>query len=192
MISLLAAAIGVVIAFLKFRNEISSNREQRERDLRWRQADAGKKLNDEMLTDPEAWAAMQMLDYSGREFELPSKEKAVITDADWLRILNPATDVKGEKDVFIRDCFDSLFYYMATLEHYIGSGLIRSDDVAYPLSYYVPLMSTHRTIIDAYLERYRLNGARNFLGRFSDWQQPTISTQSDESASLKSRSTTAE
>jgi hypothetical protein len=80
VIAWLAAGIGAAVALIKYATDSKAARVQRDRDLRWKQADAGKQLNDEMLTDVEACAAMDMLDYSGREFELPSKTKAPETD----------------------------------------------------------------------------------------------------------------
>jgi hypothetical protein len=165
VLSWLAGALGVFVAAAKFRSEVQSNREQRERDLRWRQADAGKKLNDEMLDDREAYAALQMIDSGSRQFELPSKHTVVVTTEDWLQALDPKAIREDEKSVFIRDCFDSAFYYMATLEHYVQSGLVRVDDVAYPLRYYIPLMKKHRQAIDAYLETFGLLEARRLLER---------------------------
>src|SRR5262245_18644605 len=50
----LAAGAGAIIATIKLWSELRQGREQSARDLRWKQAEAGKSLNDEMLTDPQA------------------------------------------------------------------------------------------------------------------------------------------
>ena len=55
----IAAAGGLIVTILKFLSELREGRRQRERDLRWRQAEAGKSLNDEMQEDQRAWAAMR-------------------------------------------------------------------------------------------------------------------------------------
>src|SRR5688572_23062052 len=128
----IAAAIVAILTVIKFWSEFTQAREQRDRELRWRQAAAGKDLNDEMQDDALAWPALQMLDFSGREFELPSKNRIAITHQDVRDSLNPRTPVVDEKNIYIRDCFDSLFYYLAMFHHYINSGLIRRDDVAFP------------------------------------------------------------
>ena len=81
-VSWMAAAVGVILTVIKFWSELRLARDQRDQELRWRQAHAGKELNDEMLDDSLAWPALQMLDYSGREFELPSKQRTLITHSD--------------------------------------------------------------------------------------------------------------
>lgn len=146
----IATALGVVVAVWKLRSDARATREQRNRDLRWRQAEAAKKLNDEMMTDVESWAAMQMLDYSGRTFKLPSNTSAVITHDDVASTLNPMAVITDEKEIFIRDCFDKLFYHIAMLEHYISSTLIRAEDVAFPIEYYVPLLAKFKSDAEGY------------------------------------------
>jgi hypothetical protein len=166
----LAAAIGLIVTVVKFWSELRLGRLQRESELRWRQAEAGKSLNDEMQTDEQAWAAMQMLDSERRQFELPNGERVTITQPDIAVALDPASNSHDEKSIYIRDCFDTLFYFMAMLEHYISSTLIRKDDVAYPMEYYVPLMAKLRPQIVAYLNRYNLWRVCVFLERYEAWR----------------------
>jgi hypothetical protein len=165
-----ATAGGVIVAVWKLRSDAHATREQRDRDLRWRQAEAGKKLNDEMMTDVRSRAAMQMLDYSGRTFKLPSNTSSTITHSDLATALNSMTAISNEKDIYIRDCFDSFFYYLATLEHYISSTLIRYEDVAFPIEYYVPLLGKFKSDAESYLLKYELVRARAFLSRFPAWE----------------------
>lgn len=54
----IATAVGAGIATAKYWSESRLSREQRESELRWKQAEAGKSLNDEKLVDKEAWAAL--------------------------------------------------------------------------------------------------------------------------------------
>jgi hypothetical protein len=161
---------GLIVAAWKLRSDAHATREQRDRDLRWRQAEAGKKLNDEMMTDVRSWAAMQMLDYSGRTFKLPSNTHCTITHSDLATALNASTTILKEKDIYIRDSFDGLFYYLATLEHYISSSLIRYEDVAFPIEYYVPLLGKFKTDAESYLKKYQLVRAQAFLSRFPAWE----------------------
>jgi hypothetical protein len=172
------AAIGLFVTVIKFWSEFRESRLQRERDLRWRKAQAGKSLNDEMQEDEYAWAAMQMLDSEHREFKLPSGETATITKAAIATALDPAICSNDEKDTYSRYCFDTLFYFLAMMEHYISSTLILEEDVAYPIEYYVPLIATFRPQIAAYLERYGLWRTRLFLERYKAWRD----TKSGEAA----------
>ena len=71
-----------------------------------------------------------------------------------------------EKDQLIRDCFDSLAYYFATLEHYIDRGLIQRDDVDYPSSYYIGRLGENRRVIEEYFERFDLARAARYLRRY--------------------------
>jgi hypothetical protein len=167
-IAWIAASIGVVITVIRFWSELRLGRIQRESDHRWKQAQAGKSLNDEMLTDPLAWPALQMLDSDGRVFKLPSGEAVAICLADVRNALDPNS--VDEKMEFIRDCFDSLFYYLAMMEHYTNRTLVNAEDVAYPLDYYVPLLNTMRPQVDAYLNKYELRRAINYLARFETWK----------------------
>jgi hypothetical protein len=171
-IAWLAAGVGVVLAVFKFRSELQLTREQRERDLRWKQAEAAKELNDEMLDDPEARTALEMLDDDGREFDLPlSKQSLRITHKDLQHALNPENDDSDKKLADIRDCFDSLFYYFALLEHHINSTLVLHEDVAFPLDYYVRLLAAFRPEVEAYLDHFKLLQPKAFLYRYDDWKQ---------------------
>jgi len=176
-IAWIAAAIGAFVAAIKFWSELRLGREQRNRELRWRQAEAGKSLNDEMLIDQWAWPALQMLDDDGREFELPSKRRTQITHDDLRRALDPSIpmgSVDREKDTYIVECFDSLFYYMSTLEHYISSTLIIPEDVEFPLDYYMHHLSKFRPVVEKYLQEFRLVKAFAFLRRYPAWEGASV------------------
>jgi hypothetical protein len=170
VISWLAVAFGLVVAVIRFRVELRLGREQRERELRWKQAEAGKELNDEMLDDPLAWPALQMADYGGRSFQLPSSQRVSVTDQDVRYALHPGSSIVDEKHIFIRDCFDNLFYSLAMFDHYIDSALVRPEDVSYPIEYYVPRLRKFAPEIDGYLEAFELHRARKFLRRYQSWR----------------------
>lgn len=164
-----AAALGALVAAAKFWSELRLGREQRARELRWKQAEAGKNLNDEMLTDPEAWPALQMLDHERKEFPLASGETVRITDEDLRRALDPSLQTEDEKDMYIRRCFDSLFYFMTLLQHYIKITLILPEDVAFPLNYYVPLLAKLSPVVARYLKAFDTGQAQAFLERYPAW-----------------------
>jgi hypothetical protein len=116
---------------------------------------------------------MQMLDSPERVFTLPSGQNTTIDHADIRRALLEEQAIEptdSEKLIYIRDCFDTLFYFFAIIDHYITSTLVCEDDVAYPLEYYVPLLaSLHKEVVQ-YLERYRLRRALKFLSRYPEWR----------------------
>jgi hypothetical protein len=159
----LASVLLAILTVVKFWSETKLSREQRERDLRWRQAQAAKELNDEMLTDPEAWAALQMIDSEGaRSFKLPSEKFAQIGQGDIVAALANTNDV-DEKPAYIRDCFDSLFYYMAMLQHYQQSTLIQSADVEFPIHYYLSRLRDLEPPVREYIDRFKLDRTKQFL-----------------------------
>ena len=65
---------------------------------------------------------------------------------------------------------------MAMLEHYISSTLIREDDVAYPMEYYVPLLTDFKPQVADYLKCYGLWRTRKFLERYEAWRDPITIT----------------
>ena len=169
----LAGTLGAVVALFKFLAELRESRRQRERDLRWRQAEAGKRLNDEMQADPSAAAAMFMLDYETRSFEMRPGVRVAVTRADISAALRSGAREDGEnleRYTYIRDCFDTLFYFFAAFEHHIENTLVRSDDVAFPLEYYVPLLCALKDDVQYYLQQYSLMRAERFLSRYSVWR----------------------
>ena len=172
-ISWVAGAVAVVATVLKFWSEFKLTREQRKRELRWRQAEAGKSLNDAMMTDREASGALRMLDFDGRDLEIPSLGMVEVRHSDIRRSLDPSHDPSGPKDLHIRDCFDSLFYYLATLEHYIESTLILPEDVAFPLDYYIPLLASLQPQVEMYVRKLKLRRTEAFLLRYPEWRTST-------------------
>jgi hypothetical protein len=180
--SWLAAIVGGIVVALKFGTELRQGREQRAKDLRWRQAQAGKALNDEMLDDPEAAVALQMLDFDGRAFKFPSGDVHRVSHDQVRRILDPRNENKdlSQNDLYVRDCFDGLFYYFATLEHYVRSTLVLRDDIAFPLDYYVPLLTRLLPEVERYLDHFGLERSKAFLSRYEKWRERTSPPRTDE------------
>lgn len=182
----LSAVIGGGWAIFKFRDERRKDRQQRiddrrkdrqqrvdelaqrKTELRWRQAQAAKALVDEMLDDPQARAAYQMLDSWSREFEIIAGRREVTTAERWLAALRTTPDTADALlEMFVRESFDSLFYYMAMLEHYVERQFVLFEDVLFPLDCNIGIMMEDREVYDVYLRQYGLDGTRCFLNRFT-------------------------
>ncbi len=170
--SWVGAVIGIFVAIVNYvstqrhnRRQLELQLDQRKLELRWKQAEAAKKLLDEMLSDPNAKAAMTMLDWSDREFEIAPGVRAKIGKQDYVRALR--TDGLGftEKEAYIRTCFDALFYFMAMMEHNIISELVRLEDVAYPLDYFIAIMNRDREVFTKFLKRYDQDRTLLFIER---------------------------
>lgn len=182
-LSWVGAVIGIVIAAFKYVSEQKQNREQRKRELnqseieqRWRQAEAAKKLLDEMLSDSKAVAAMKMLDWNDVEYEIKPNVHEKISEQDYLKALRVFNLHFKDKEEYIRDCFDSLFYFMAMIEHYIHSKLVRLEDVAFPLDYYLRIINRNRKVFDTFLTHYKLNRAIRFMIRLDKYKEETLTS----------------
>ena len=81
-IAWIAPAVGVIVTAASSVSELKMAREQRTKALRWRQAETGKALNDEMQTDQNACSALQMLDSDRREYSPREGQTLTITRED--------------------------------------------------------------------------------------------------------------
>lgn len=173
----ISALVGGAWAFYRYVDERQQDRQQRidelkqqRTELRWRQAQAAKQLLDEMQEDSQAVAAMDMLDSESRIFEIAPDTRVDITVARWLAALQPAPDSANVLlDSFVRGCFDSLFYFMAMLDHYVAREFVLFEDAKFPLDYYIKIMAEDKAVYRSYLSSYGLTGTERFLERFPDW-----------------------
>jgi hypothetical protein len=159
---------GGLLAAFKGIDEFRQNRILRERDLRWKQANAAKSLMDELFDDPKAKQATVMLDYEEREYEFNDKKQKIVRK-DVIRALTGIDEGNlTAKDIFIRDCFDNLLYYTDLFEQSIKNTLFEQKDIEYPMHYFADIVnkvdfkSTFRSYIDG-------NGSENsiqFFDRF--------------------------
>lgn len=173
----MSAVVGGVFAALKYFGERKKDRdqridelEQRRGELRWRQAQAAKELLDEMLSDAPACAALDMLDSWSRTFEVAPGQRETITAERWLNALQSGPDRADDPAaLFVRDSFDSLFYFMAMFEHYVDHQFVHFRDVVFPLDYYVRILAEDKAVHKAYLTEYGMGESLRFLARFPDW-----------------------
>jgi hypothetical protein len=163
------AIAGGGIAGFKALYEVREGRLQRARELRWKQADASKRLVDEMLSDEKAQCAMRLLDWDAREFEIAPGIRQPLTKTEMLRALRVTDTMFTPAEAFIRDCFDSLFYYLSLFEHYIRQDLVQFSDCIYPVEYYAGAMRANKSVLDLYAKTYGFSRAMAFLGRFAEW-----------------------
>jgi hypothetical protein len=159
------AAIGGLVAAFKAVREMRENREQRQRELSWRQASAAKELIDSLQADARANDAMTMLDWSGRPF-MVGDERFVVTTEGMVNALrtDQARPFDGE-EVFIRDCFDHLFFHLDRIGHFVHEGLVRFEDVGYPLEYYVRQMADRVSVFTGFMSAYGYRRALQLLER---------------------------
>ena len=106
---------------------------------------------------------MQMLDSSRRIYRDSNDHDFTVSDEDIDAALTAPDGDTDPRRTYIRDAFDSLFYYMAMFQHSIDNTLIVKDDVAYPMEYYIERIREHGNSIDSYLTRWNLHRTRRFL-----------------------------
>jgi hypothetical protein len=166
--ALVAASIGIA----QFRRSVA----QSERELAWKQAEMARTLTIAMMND-EGWQAVTMLDYAeGRTFEIAPETKAHIRPADVAPALEAAVQAtrrqRTETQRFITDRYDRLFFLVSQLESAVRSGLVRREDVRFPLSWYVEkrFCKQKKLILD-YIAENSANEARQFLESLDAWQR---------------------
>jgi hypothetical protein len=143
--------------------------EQRASELRWNQAKLSMELLDEMLSDPQAFNALRMIDWEAYEYQIED-EKVVITSQEVEEALKVENNTNlTPSGVFIRESFDKMFYHMGKIERSLKSNLIRFEDVRSPMEYYVPLLgTTYGKVLMLYMEQLHHNDALEFMKRFQN------------------------
>ena len=171
----LAAAGGLILSIVSYISQQTLNRKQRNLELeqsklqlRWKQAEAAKKILDEMHSDKNAVAAMKMLDWNDVEFEVAPGKNEVIWEKDYVKALRTNNLTFTDKEMFIRNSFDSLFYYMAMMEHYIKTDLILLEDVRFPLDYYLKIIKRHHDAFENFLTHYEQDRTASFIKRIEN------------------------
>jgi hypothetical protein len=185
--SWIAASCGLALAVVQLLREMRRSREQRdaelldrkvdretrEADLKWRRAEAAKRLLDEMVRSQDAMDAITMLDWPGSTFEIPDEagnlHRCKITRADYRTALNVPKARFSRQDHFICANFDGLLWYFAWIEHHIGTGLAAFEDVRFPADYYIDIMARDADIFSKYMNHYGLDRAASFMRRFPAW-----------------------
>ncbi len=166
------AIVGGLIAAFVAINQSRTNTKQRESELRWKQANLGRELVDEMFKTP-AEKALLMVDYNdvGRTFdEIPEGEQSVFL-ADILVALDINKINSTARSIYIRECFEELFYTFERLEYFIQNNLLTFDDVSCPTEYYVEVMVGQKDTYLAFLKYAKYRRAILFLDRFPQWKE---------------------
>jgi hypothetical protein len=170
----IVAVVGGLVTASKAVVELARANQQRRLDLRWRQAEMAKRCLDELFGHPEARSALKMLDWDGLTYATAGGFTQRITHQNRLDSLRTENTVfpAGDDAPFIRHAFDALFDNFERLEHFICIGLIRFEDVAEALRYYVAKLAkpSDRPVIENFLSAYDFRLAQDFLGRYGEWR----------------------
>jgi hypothetical protein len=138
--------------------------------LRWKKAQLAREIFDRFDANRRLTDAVTMLDWTGREFEILPGQRVEIRWEDLpdaLRRWQPPISF-DHKQVYIRDCFDELFYGMSQLEHSLRTGLLDFADLEFPMSYTVGKIRQQWlwAAVAVFLNEYDYDLASAFIKRF--------------------------
>ena len=129
-----------------------------------------------MMKD-EGWQAMTMLDWEeGRDYEITPGTKVRILPRDVPVAIEAALRVDGPKRTetqrFITDRFDRFFFKVSQMQSAVRSGLVRLDDVRFPLEWYVEKrICRQKKLLLAYMAENSTIESRQFFESLDAWQR---------------------
>ena len=174
--AILSAIVAMAVGIGQYRRGVS----QSIRELEWRQADMARTLVNGMMND-EGWQAMTMLDWEeGRLYEIAPgmivrifpQDVPVAIDAS-LRANGPR---RTETQRFITDRFDRFLFRVSQLQAAVRSGLVRRDDVTFPLDWYVEKrLCKHKKLLLDYIGEYSVVESKQFFESLDAWQRCSFS-----------------
>lgn len=170
VIAAIVAVGGGLIAAFKAVREMREQKEQNARDLRWKRAREAMELLNQLNTNSLVKAATLMLDWSEREFALPSGKRAKITKQAMLRALRTENLDFTEEEVFIRDVFDSFFAFLERVELATKISLVEFDDIKGSIGYLAEKMSKNRGVFSKFISSYGYNRAEELLALYPEWR----------------------
>lgn len=170
VVTLFIGAVGGVIAAFKAVTEMQHNLRQKRIEHRWQQTSQAREFLKDIKNDYRASSALQMLDWSGRSYDIGLNETATITFDEVEAGLRTSNLSFTRKESFIRDCFDALYDHFETIEHFIRHNFVTFDDVSTPLEYYVDKIHS-RDCHARFMREYGYELALAFAERFRQQYQ---------------------
>jgi hypothetical protein len=178
--AILSALVAMAVGIGQYRRGVS----QSIRELEWKQADMARTMINAMMKD-EGWQAMTMLDWEeGRTYEIAPRTI--------VRILPPVVPVaieaalrtngpkRTETQRFITDRFDRFLFEVSQLQAAVRSGLVRKDDVRFPLNWYVEKrLCPHTRLLLAYIAENSTVESKQFFESLDAWQRCSADQRRD-------------
>lgn len=164
-LSLGVGSVGGVIAAFTAISEMRLNRNQRVIEHRWKQTGEAKEFLAAIKNNYKSSSALQMLDWSGRSYDISDDEKASIKFEDVEYGMRIKDLQFSKKESFIRDCFDDLYDKFELIEHFILHGFIEFTDIEKPLQYYAKKIAANENHV-GFMKKYNYDLALSFVKRF--------------------------
>jgi len=170
--AILSALVAMAVGIGQYRRGVS----QSMRELEWRQADMARTMVNAMMKD-EGWQAMTMLDWEeGRTYEISPGTVVRILPTDVPMAIEASLRKNGRKRTetqrFITDRYDRFLFEVSQLQSAVRSGLVRKDDVRFPLDWYVEKrLCPLRTLLLAYIAENSAVESKQFFESLDAWQR---------------------
>ena len=171
-VAIFSAFVAATVGIAQYRRGVS----QTIRELEWKQAEMARTLVNNMIND-EGWQAMTMLDWEeGRSYEIAPGTKVHILPRDVPAAIEAALRKDGprrtETQRFITDRFDRFLFQVSQLQAAVRSGLVRKDDVTFPLNWYVEKrLCRHKKLLLDYIAEYSVVESKQFFDSLDAWQR---------------------
>jgi hypothetical protein len=129
-----------------------------------------------MMAD-EGWQAMTMLDWEeGRAYEIAPGTVVRILPKDVPVAIEAALRAKGsertETQRFITDRYDRFLFRVSQLQAAVRSGLVRQEDVRFPLEWYVEKrICSHKKVLLAYMAENSTIESKQFFKSLDAWRR---------------------
>ena len=174
----LTLVVGAIGAYKGIR-ELQMSTKARKTELRWKRAAVARDLLSEIHHGFYSSSAVQMFDWwdctryysvkhDGILLVSDAGEKGMIeirTDDIRAALSRPANQQIGEKEIFIRDCFDWFFYYVDRIDQYVLNGLVTIEDVAAVFNPYSKLVVRERELFESFMKQHEYHYAVHFFRR---------------------------
>jgi len=170
--AILSALVAATVGIGQYRRGVS----QSMRELEWKQAEMARTLVNGMMAD-EGWQAMTMLDWEeGRSYEIAPGTIVRILPKDVPVAIEAALHAKGsqrtETQRFITDRYDRFLFQVSQVQAAVRSGLVRQEDVRFPLEWYVEKrICGHKKVLLAYMAENSTSESRQFFESLDAWQR---------------------
>ena len=170
--AIISALVAATVGIAQYRRGVS----QSIKELEWKQAEMARTLVNAMIAD-EGWQAMTMLDWEeGRTYEIAPGKTVLILPRDVPVAIQSALQANGpqrtETQRFITDRFDRFLFQVSQLQSAVRSGLVRKDDVTFPLNWYVEKrLCKHKKLLLAYIADYSVIESQQFLESLDAWNR---------------------
>ena len=170
--AILSALVAATVGIGQYRRGVS----QSMRELEWKQAEMARTLVNGMMAD-EGWQAMTMLDWEeGRSYEIAPGTIVRILPKDVPVAIEAALHAKGsqrtETQRFITDRYDRFLFQVSQVQAAVRSGLVRQEDVRFPLEWYVEKrICGHKKVLLAYMAENSTSESKQFFESLDAWQR---------------------